>query len=374
MTDTFRRSAFPTLLFLSLMSALPSHAQLTESADGKALILSNDKLNLTIKKQGGAISSLVLKNDPTKMSALSPVYGHFICVDGFGPVSKEEAAAGMTMHGEATKFPAELVSSGKEGNTFSADFTTTLPLVQEIFRRKFSIVDGENVIYVKSELESLLAFDRPVSWGEHLTIGSPFLERGNTSVEISAQKAMTRPYDAPNEGKFMHRLASGKEFTWPMAPTLDGRLTDIRTVTATTPIVDRTASLMDESRKYVFITALNKDKHLLLGYMFKREDYPWMQTWEFYQANGDLTRGLEFAIQPFDVPRRDMVDQHSMFGTPTYKWLPAKSKINSSFLMFWTEVPTEMTKVDDVILENGLITVYDNAAKKTIILKASAGL
>ena len=29
--------------------------------------------------------------------------GHFVCVDGFGPVSAEEEAAGLPGHGEATR-------------------------------------------------------------------------------------------------------------------------------------------------------------------------------------------------------------------------------------------------------------------------------
>jgi hypothetical protein len=37
--------------------------------------------------------------------------GHFVCVDGFGSPSKEEAAAGLAMHGEAYLQPWKLVSA-----------------------------------------------------------------------------------------------------------------------------------------------------------------------------------------------------------------------------------------------------------------------
>ena len=50
------------------------------------------------------------------------------------------------------------------------------------------------MIYIDSELESLLGFDRPVNWGEHATIGGPFLEQGKTVTEMSASRAMTRYY------------------------------------------------------------------------------------------------------------------------------------------------------------------------------------
>ena len=131
---------------------------------------------------------LLMKDDPEKLNPLQGL-GHFVCVDGFGPVSAEERAAGLPGHGEAHRVPWELVSSEKKDGTLTVAFTSTLPLVQETFRRTIRLVDGENVIYIDSELESLLGFDRPVNWGEHATIGGPFLEQGRTVTEMSARRA-----------------------------------------------------------------------------------------------------------------------------------------------------------------------------------------
>jgi hypothetical protein len=43
-------------------------------------------------------------------------------------------------------------------------FSATLPLVHEILHRTIRIVDGENVVYVESELESLLALTARSRW------------------------------------------------------------------------------------------------------------------------------------------------------------------------------------------------------------------
>jgi hypothetical protein len=83
---------------------------------------------------------------------------------------------------------------------------------------------------------------------------------------------------------------------------------------------------------------------------------------------------MEFAVQPFDLPRRDVIQANSMFETPTYRWLPAKSTITSSFLMFYTRTPDGFTRVDDVVLENGKLTISDRASGRTIVLSASRGL
>ncbi len=87
-----------------------------------------------------------------------------------------------------------------------------------------------------------------------------------------------------------------------------------------------------------------------------------------------MSKGLEFATQPFDMPRREVTNLNSLLGVPGFKWLPAKSKVSSSFLLFWVPLPDGMTKVDDVVLENGKITVVDRAAGKSIVVNASRGL
>jgi hypothetical protein len=231
-------------------------------------------------------------------------------------------------------------------------------------------VDGEQVVYIDSELESLLAFDRPVNWGEHATIGPPFLELGKTVVEMSATRAQTRSYESQSETP-PHRLASFKPFTWPMAPGRNGESIDVRPTPALTPIGDHTTSLMDPARRLVFVTAFHPDKRLLLGYVFRREEYPWTQLWESYPADGRLARGLEFATQPFDVPRREVIQLNAMFDAPTYRWLPAKSRIRSAFLMFYTRTPGGFRKVDDVVLDGGRLTVEDRMSGIKVMLAAS---
>ena len=237
----------------------------------------------------------------------------------------------------------------KDAGATTLTLEATLPITQERFARTVRLVDGEDVIYVQSELESLLGFDRPVFWAEHATIGSPFLEPGVTVVDMSAHRAQTRPYQ-PEKGGLPHRLPSGKDFTWPEAPGLHTRKIDVRAAPAEPNSGDHTTCLMDASRKLVFVTALHPSKRLLLGYLFKPQEYPWTQNWEYYPPTKKLARGMEFSTQPYDVPRREVVQLNSMFGAPVYRWLPAKTKIESRFLMFYAHTPEGFTKVDDVRL------------------------
>jgi hypothetical protein len=387
MMTSMRKALLLTLSMVALAQETSLKKMVFEDQQG--MVLSNGKLELTVFDQGATFANLVLTGDPDKLgplwnparlareagqkSAFGASFGHFVCVDGFGPTSREESAAGLTGHGEAHIQQFEVKSSRKEGNTTTVVLTANLPILQEKFTRTIRMADGENVIYVNSELENLLGFDRPVNWAEHATIGSPFLEPGATVVDMSGKRAKVRPYN-PSERGLPHRLESGKEFTWPDAPLVSGGSVDVRIVPMSPNSGGHTATLMDPTRKLVYVTALHPGRKLILGYVFRQEEYPWTQSWENYPPNGKLARGLEFSTQPFDVSRREAVTTGSMFDTPTYRWLPAKSKIESHFLMFYSPAPDGMKQVDDVRLENGKLTVEDHKSGKKLVLTASLPL
>lgn len=353
-----------------------------------AIVIANDKLELTMLSTGGNFVDLTLNEDAKRLSPFwNPARiareagkrtrgaggGHFVCVDGFGSTSDEERAAGLPGHGEAHKEPWAVTSSEKQNGVTSVRFETRLPLVQEDFRRTIQLVDGEPVVYVDSELENLMAFDRPINWAEHATIGAPFLAPGKTVVDMSAKQSKTRAHN-DEEDPYPHRLADYKDFTWPNAPSASGGTIDLRNMPLEPNSLDHTTSLMDPERDLVFVTALNLEHRLLLGYVFRRSEYPWLQIWESYPPDMGGARGLEFGTQPFDIPRRQVIERGPLFGAPVVRWLPAKSKIRSRYLFFYTRVPEGFTRVSDVRLANGKLLIEDQASGQTVAFAASLGL
>ena len=369
-------------LLPAILPAMLAAQKLTTFEGREGLLIDNDKVELVVLNRGGAFTSLLLKDDAEKLSPLwNPArasrlagdpprfgdsMGHFVCVDGFGPTSADETKAGFQGHGEAHRQPWQVARQGRSGNRVSVTFRTMLPAVQEVFTRKIDILDGEQVAYVESELESLVSFDRPINWAEHGTIGSPFLAPEATVVDASVGQCKTRPHNnAPQ-----HRLASDKEFKYPAAPAItDGPPVNIRAVPPQPNSMDHTGCALDPSRRLVFVTALRTDKRLLFGYLLRREEYPWLQEWMNYPRNLNLARGLEFGTQPFDLPRRTIIDMHQLFGVPTYRWLPAKGKIGTKFLMFYTRVPEGFRQVDDVRQEAGKLVIQGSG--QTITLASS---
>jgi hypothetical protein len=351
-----------------------------------AIVLSNDKIALTVINEGGAMGQVVLAADKEKVNPLWNPYwiarqaglprptntfrGHFICVDGFGPSSNEERTAGMPFHGEAQMSEWVLRAAQKNGATQSAEFFVNLPLAQETLTRTYHVVDGENIVWIDSAVTSLLSFDRPIFWGEHATVSAPFLEPGKVAVDMPVSKSKTKAYQ-PSPTR---QLRSYEDFTWPMAPALDGSMFDLRMAPMKPNTPDHVTSLIDPSRQLGFVTALHPEKRLLIGWVFRREEFPWVQTWLSNPGPNRMARGLEFATQPYDLPRAEVLKNGPLFDTPVFRILPAKSTITAKFLMFYTAVPDGFLKVDDVQLSGGKLVIDDRANKKTITLAASRSL
>src|SRR5262245_17123014 len=267
------------ILLVAVLGAAAVAQQQAVFEGQPATRLSSDKLNLLVHSQGGAMASLTFAGQSDDLSPLwNPIRlareaklnpptslsrGHFICVDGFGPSSAEERAAGLPMHGEAQGLPWTRESFGSRDGSASARYSVRLPLAQEVLTRTYRVMRGENIVWVDNELENLLALDRPVFWGEHATVGAPFLEPGKVVVDMPVQKAKTKAYVPPQPGAATRQLQSLVDFDWPMAPTLDGKRFDLRSAPMTPNSLEHSTSLMDTKRRLAFATALNVERRLI---------------------------------------------------------------------------------------------------------------
>jgi hypothetical protein len=196
------------------------------------------------------------------------------------------------------------------------------------------------------------------------------MEKGKVVVDMPATNCRVRPY---KPGGIPGHLVYDKDFTWPMAPTNDGGHADLRLIPTDHNWLDLASCQLDPARKLEFVTALHLEKHLVFGYIFQREDFPWLMSWMNFTGDGRAARGMEFSTQPFDISHRETVAMSPLFGTPTFRWLPAKSKIDTRFLMFYSRVPEEFTRIDNVTFQNGKIAILDHSGK-SVALAASQGL
>ncbi|MGA7622902.1 MAG: hypothetical protein WCA91_04925 [Candidatus Acidiferrales bacterium] len=292
---------------------------------------------------------------------LAGIAGHNLSFDHFGPPSKEEIAAGHSTHGEAPSVKWKFnKASGASTTTLCA--SALLPEAQIRLARQMSLEVRDPVVYCEESALNLSTFDRPISWNEHVTFGPPFVEPGVTVFDIPATRAKTC---SPSYST-RPLVKTDTTFTWPNAPLKRGGRLNLRTV----PNVNfehYTAQLIDPKDKLGFISACNPRAGLLVIYVFRRMDFPWVGSWmeRFHQSHAPWSgqtfcRGMEFSTTAFSIPRRETVEQNRLFGELVYRWLPAKSDVKVRYMILLFQVPKDFRGVTSVSVDNGRTQVTES--------------
>lgn len=321
----------------------------------RAAAIENEYLRVTVLQEGGHLAEILDKetginplwtppwrsSEPsaygpevhaeygagTESKLLAGIMGHNLCLDIFGGPSGEEAAAGITVHGEGPVAGYEIDQS-EGGLTLRARF----PLAQIAFERRIEL--HARTVRIRERVENLTACDRPIGWTQHVTLGPPFLEGGVTQFRASA----TRSKVSESDFGAADSLRTAAEFDWPAAPLRNGGSMDLRVLTGAPSSCAFTTHLMDPAREDAYFAAFAPAARLVFGYVWKQADFPWLGIWEENHSrthapwNGKtLTRGMEFGVSPMPESRRAMVDRGKLFGVPTYRWLPAQALLEVEY-------------------------------------------
>ena len=293
----------------------------------RASSIENELVRVTVLHEGGHIAEILDKQsgvnplwtppwesiepstyDPRKhpeygadseSKLLSGIMGHNLCMDIFGGPSAEEAAAGLTVHGEASVAAWE-VTSTRTALTQRA----RLPQAQLSVERSIELDD--RIVLLLETVENESATDRPIAWTEHVTLGPPFLEKGVTQFRAPVTKSLVleegngdleRYTDAPVSGGF-------------------------------------TTHLVDPARDAAFFVAWSPRSQVGFGYQWRQADFPWLGVWEENCSRANppwngrtLTRGMEFGASPVAETRRQMIERGSLFGVPAFRWIPARTRV-----------------------------------------------
>lgn len=329
----------------------------------RAVQIENDLLRVTLTLEGGHVAEILYKPagvnplwtppwpsiepstyDPIKhpeygahseAQLLSGILGHNICLDTFGAPSPEELAAGMHVHGEAPIAPYEVSASSND-----ITLATTLSKAQLRFERRVHFNRGGWSIGFSESVENLSPSDRPIGWTEHVTLGPPFLGNGLTQFRVSATRSKVIGSEF-NDGNGTQQPDA--EFEWPLCPTSDGATTGLQVFTTAKVSGGFTAHLMNPAQEHAWFLAWSPSSHVLFGYVWKREDFPWLARWEENHLrthrpwNGrGLACGMEFGVSPFVESRRRMVTRNRLFGVPTFRWAPARTRLKAEYCAFIT--------------------------------------
>jgi len=319
--------------------------------------LSNDRLSLFVMAGGGNIAGLQVRGrqalnpywipnwksiepgayrprDAKRYGGklLSCIAGHNLCLGAFGDPSPEEARAGLGCHGEAPVTRWRVIKRKVTARRLVFQYGCALPIAQLRFVRTVTLAAGSSIIRIREVVVNAARRDVPFTMCQHATFGPPFVEPAVTVFDASATKGHTFP------GRFgsPQRLKPDASYSWPCGAGVKGKV-DLRFV-GREKYSDFSANLMDPQQAHAWFSALNPRLGLMVAYVWRRADFPWLGIWEENRgrkalpwAGNSLTRGMEFSNSPFPVGLRQAVDRGSFQGQPTFRWLAARARVSYDY-------------------------------------------
>ena len=321
----------------------------------RAVFIENDQLRVTVLPGGGHLAEVYDKPtgvnplwvppwtsiEPSQFDAarhrdygdgvdaplLAGISGHNLCLDIFGGPSEDEARAGLAVHGEASSADYDVRGGGS-----ALTARALLPLAGLEVERELEL--RGRAVWIRETVRNAGGVDRPIGWTQHITLGPPFLEKGRTEFRAS----MTRSRAFESAFGAHDYMTAGADFDWPNAPRIGGGSADLRRFSSAPASSAYTAHLTDPVRAHAFFVAFSPSSRLAFGYVWRRADFPWMGIWEENMSRSSapwnsrtLTRGMEFGVSPFPETRREMVERGRLFGTPTFRWIPAGAEVSVEY-------------------------------------------
>lgn len=281
---------------------------------------------------------------------------HFLCLDRWGPPTEAELRNGMPFHGEASRVEWKQISAPEhQGSRIVAVMGATLPLAGLEVRRTVELSDSSPLFTVSETVTNRNKLGRVYNMVQHATIGPPFLDE-TTVVDSNGQQGFMQSSPLPNPEQ--------PEIHWPNALN-HGKPVDLRRLT-NDPAPDVTSFVIDDELGWV--TATNASKELLIGYIFKKADYPWLNIWRHVQDGKPFARGLEFGTTGLHQPFPVLMTKPRIFGRPTFTYLDTGASATRQYTAFLMKVPRNFTGVSRVLYRSGKIVVQERGSGRELTI------
>jgi hypothetical protein len=334
------------------------------------------KAELVVDLGGGSISEFRLK--PNGLSPLqwdswsfSPhpeqeppmlprSMGHFLCLDRWGSVSEAEKANGMNQHGEATQVwwavSHEMTSNtGKMNLRLRAD----LPVAGLRVERSIFMHESSTVAVVEEHVTNTNKIGRIYNIVQHPTIGGPFLDEA-TIIDTNATRGFMQGRPMPNP--------EDPEVQWPNALRKDGTEVDIRFLKDDDHSPNVVSFIVDD--EYGWVTATSPNSGLLIGYIWRTSDYPWVNIWRHVMHGKPFARGLEFGTTGLHRPGHDLVAKGRIFDQPLYRYIDADETQTFVYAMFLLEISPDFLGVSNAAYDGLTLTLEEKGTGRLFNLQA----
>ena len=349
------------VVFSVLIIVIASTPCLSEPGlEGRNLVeLENGNAKVIVDLGGGSIVDFHIKghglnplnwNYPENGDTEPRRIGHFICFDRWGQPSPAEEKNGMPFHGEATKINWRLTGKPvKKAGRIMTEMSCELPMAGLRLDRKLSLDEEEAVLTVTEEISNFNKLGRVYNFVQHATFAPPFLDE-SVLVDTEVKKGLTQRGEMPHPEEPV--------IYWPKA-VFEGRLVDFRRLKDDIgPGV--ISFVFNNNDEYAWATACNPPEGLLIGYVWKTADYPWLNLWYHVQDGKPSARGIEFGTTGLHQPFPILVKKGEIFGRYLFEYIDADEKIVKSYTAFLAEIPKNYKGVADIEFDDGLITLLEH--------------
>jgi len=353
-------------LALSVVTISPIRGAEVIVSGRPSIVLESPAAKLVIDLGGGSIVDFRLATGglnplrwigPADESAALRPMAHFLCLDRWGRPSEAELLNGMPFHGEASRVRWKEFAAppGREGG-IHAEVGTTLPMAGLEVRRTIRLSQSSALFSVSETVTNRNKLGRLYNMVQHPTIGPPVLDV-TTVVDANAGRWFMQSSPLPNP--------EHPEVQWPAA-SKEGQPVDLRRLT-TDPEPGVVSFVIDGD--YGWVTATNASKELLLGYLWRTSDYPWLNIWRHVQDGKPLARGLEFGTTGLHQPFQVLTTKPSIFGRPTFAYLDAGARSTRSYEAFLVKVPRDFRGVDRIVYDGRQLVIHERGGGRELMIQ-----
>lgn len=336
------------------------NSRAAESPARPSVVLENDVARLVLDLNGGSIGEFRLKNGVNPLSWAHPSegntniqgFGHFLCLDRWGPPSDAEGAHGIPYHGEAAhvRWSVSHQPSANE-KPLRTELTATLPKAGLAVRRQVALGQGA-AFSVTEEVKNENQLGRMFNIVQHPTVAPPFLDE-ETIVDCNGTRGFAQGGTLPNPEE--------PSTLWPEALSKERKKVDLRRL-KDDPNPNVVSYIIEGPEGWV--TAASPAKNLLIGYIWRTDDYPWVSLWRDIQGGKPAARGLEFGSTGLHQPFPILARKGKIWDRPLFEYIDAGQTIAKSYTVFLLEVPADYAGTDSVHAENARITLRERGPKR----------
>jgi hypothetical protein len=345
---------------LILLLILTCFCDAEEIVDGrKSLVFNTPMSRLVVDLSGGAIGEFRLNNTqvnplnwahPKATDASIHGFGHFLCLDRWGPASEAEAARGMPYHGEASNVEWSIARDVTEsGGEMEAEMQARLPKAGLYVRRTIRMSRLTPAFKVREEITNDNPIGRIFNIVQHPTIAPPFLDE-NTIVNCNGTKGFAQGGTLPTPEE--------PSEIWPNARQKNGNVVDMRRLT-TDPEPNVVSYVIEAP--YGWVTAASPSRGCLIGYFWRTRDYPWVSLWRDVRDGKPAARGLEFGSTGLHQPFATLLKKGHIWDRPLFEYIDAGEKITKSYTAFLCAIPKDFRGVQSIRIEGEVLTLSESS-------------